>query len=117
MIWDARYGADKKEYTYAKDKNNYYAELKGVEEEIKRALEEIDGKLRGLESGVTSTNKVESVDVQEWNGGITEGGGGGAGASKGDEGDGDCKEIPDRKKSSQRVLVKKSEIKKGKYEQ
>ena len=38
----ARYRADKKGYTYAKDKNNYYTELKGVEEEIKIALDEID---------------------------------------------------------------------------
>ena len=34
----ARYRADKKEYAYAKDINNYYAELKGVEDEIKLAL-------------------------------------------------------------------------------
>ena len=68
----ARYRADKKGYTYAKDKNNYHAELKGVEEEIKRALEEIEGKLRGLESGVTTTDKAESVDVQERKGGITD---------------------------------------------
>ena len=35
----ARYSADKKGYTYAKAINNYYAELKGVEDEIKAALE------------------------------------------------------------------------------
>ena len=93
----ARYRADKKGYTYAKDKNNYNAELKGVEEEIRRALEEIDGKLRGIECRITTADMVGSVDVQEQIGGITEDGGGGAGASKIDEGYGDCKDIPDGK--------------------
>ena len=40
----ARYRADKKGYTYAKNKNNYYAELKGAEKEIKIALDGTDGK-------------------------------------------------------------------------
>ena len=55
----ARYRADKKGYAYAKDANNYYAELKGVEEEIKVALE------RGSTCGGEEANNKEGDRTTE----------------------------------------------------
>ena len=53
----AQYRADKKGYTCAKDINNYYAELKGVEDEIKAPLER--GSTGALEEASESMTNSE----------------------------------------------------------
>ena len=54
----AQYRADQKGYEYAKDKANYYAELKGVEGEIKHSQEQID---RAMSRGVI----VDEVNLEK----------------------------------------------------
>ena len=55
----ARYRADKKGYAYAREINKYYAELKGVEDEIKLALER--GSSGAVEGAWESTTQSEVV--------------------------------------------------------
>ena len=61
----ARHRADKKGYAQAKDINNYYVELKGVEDEIKLALERwSSGVVEGAWDGTTK-RKVEGEEGKE----------------------------------------------------
>ena len=55
-----QYRADLKGYAYAQDRSNYYAELKGVEEEIKFALRKSDGETR-----VAGTRPAETRGVSQ----------------------------------------------------
>ena len=73
----ARYRADQKGYAYAKDINNYYAELKGVEDEIKAAQESGSTNVPEEPCGMTNSERgaKEGKDTIEMSTPTSEGAG------------------------------------------
>ena len=64
-----QYRADQKEYAYAQDRSNFYAELNGVEEEIRRALRNSDGgpRVGGFElAGTRGVSELDKMTDKFW---------------------------------------------------